>query len=302
MIQDRLMEMTEKMYGLCYGPYRDGQDPEKGPRPTVSQIDEDLGFISNLTNRIRVYSSQDFLSSITSIATKHNLKVNLGLWISDDLKGNDREIDEATKMINGKDRACIECVTVGNEVLARREWGQASLGIEKLFDYISKIKNESSRYGIPITTAEPWHIWQKYRNLADKIDLVTAHIYPYWDKQNISNAIRYIIEKYNMTRSIFPGKKIILGETGWPTGGKNKGGAFPSESNLFVFLSKLTSDKDMSTIPHYLFEVFDECWKKEELGNDVGRHWGIADSKGIIKPALKRLLSQNAPAYQKVWR
>ncbi len=56
------VEGASKFTGVCYGPYRDNEAPAF--YPTVEEIREDIHFIKNLTNSIRIYNIDCSLSEI----------------------------------------------------------------------------------------------------------------------------------------------------------------------------------------------------------------------------------------------
>ncbi len=34
---------------------------------------------------------------------------------------------------------------------------------------------------VPVSTAEPWHVWLKHPELAASVDYITIHLLPYWE-------------------------------------------------------------------------------------------------------------------------
>lgn len=304
--------LLKKPYGICYGPHRDGQDPTKNIHPNSTEMNQDIDFLSKLTKRIRVYSSQGILNMMENL-DKNKIKINLGVSLNaNDSTANDIEISNA-KEILAKFGNLIDCITVGNEVLARIIWdshmdlGHVNPAIKnqvdkiktnKIIPYINDLKktvSQSSDNNIRVTTAEPWRLWQDHPDLIDAVDVVTAHIHPYWDGQDAVDAGDYVLQTYNTVASVgrAHGKKVIIGETGWPTRGTVIGSAIPNLSNHKMFLQKFL---DVVTVPeYYLFEAFDEKWK--EMYGSVESNWGLYTSKGTAKhnfvDTLSGLTSKN---------
>jgi len=291
-------------YGICYGPHRDGQDPTQNIHPNEMDLNQDVIFLSKLTKRIRVYSSQGILGVIKNL-DKNKVKVNLGISLDvNSPTNNDNEVSNAKDILT-KYSDLIDCITVGNEVLAQIIWdshldlGNVTSVIKNKLDkvkttqiipYIDDLKkavSQSNNKNIRVTTAEPWRLWQDHQDLIDDVDVITAHIHPYWDGQDISHAADYVLRMYNDVMSLgkIHGKNVIIGETGWPTHGARIGNAIPSPDNQKMFLQKFLN---IISIPeYYIFEAFDEKWK--EMYGLVEGHWGLYDSKGMTKHDLSIL-------------
>jgi len=288
---------SKKPYGICYGPHRDGQDPTKNIHPNNTEMNQDIAFLSKLTKRIRVYSSQSILYVLENL-DKNKIKINLGVSLNVDSHTNDIEISKA-KEILVKYGDLIDCITVGNEILARIVWDFHSdldhvnpaiknqidkIKTNQIIPYIDVLKeavSKSSNKNIRVTTAEPWRLWEDHPDLINAVDVITAHIHPYWDGQDAANAVDYVLQTYNTVVSVGMayGKKVIIGETGWPTRGAVIGAAIPSISNHQTFLQRFL---DNTTIPeYYVFEAFDERWK--EMYGLVEGNWGLYNSKGMAK-------------------
>lgn len=285
-----------KMNGVAYGPYRDGQNPHPGPYPSVDEIQEDMLLLKSLTNRIRTYGATGCLEPIASIAKEHGLKVSQGAWLDENRINNTFEIESAIKIVNS---GVAESIIVGNEVLLRNELSKA-----ELIDYIRKIKNNVS---VPVTTGEVWSIWKNSPDLAGEVDYILVHIHPYWEEIPVDKAAEYVIERYEELKAIYPEKRILIGETGWPSAGKKQGEAVPSRDNQRIFIEEFVNLVQQKNIEYYYFEVFDEAWKKENAGEEsstetqsdsinnsdnIGGNWGLYHSDGTLKQALIGLLPE----------
>ena len=313
----------EKLYGLCYGPYRNGQNPIMGPHPTGEQILQDIKHLSKITKRIRTYSTQGGLQNIDLIAKQFQMKVNLGLYmdIINDSKVNELEISNAKKMVARDNLAsnldknhesiyptAIECITVGNEtVINKGNWrpNANDVDISILIKNIRKIKNELS---LPVTTAEPWYVWKNYPYLADEVDFITVHIYPFWDNIPIEVAANYILEKFEEIKKSYPNKDILIGETGHPTEGQSDTPTpLASMDNAKKFLSDFLNNDKLANSKYFMFEAFDEEWKSESSApNPVGSHWGLVEATGNGKDSCKwffgQILDTSDDDFNSQWR
>src|ERR1035437_7091289 len=76
----------------------------------------------------------------------------------------------------------------------------------------------------------------------------------------------------------FPGKEILIGETGWPSKGRMRDGALPSRINQARFYSGILDRSKQENFRVILFEAYDEPWKRQWEGT-VGGYWGLFDGK-----------------------
>ena len=75
----------------------------------------------------------------------------------------------------------------------------------------------------------------------------------------------------------FPGKQILIGETGWPSAGRMREGALPSPVNQARVLHEVLAAAKSGNYQVNLIEAFDQPWKRQ-LEGTVGGHWGLFDA------------------------
>ncbi|MFQ5574762.1 MAG: cell wall-binding repeat-containing protein [Terriglobia bacterium] len=259
--------------GVGYGPFRPGQDPTKSIFPSAAEIASDMPILSTLTNRIRTYSSANGFETIVGIGAANGLSVVPGAWLGADETANEEEIDNLVSSVKG--RSNVPFVVVGSEGLLRSEKGWAD-GVTKteLIGYIKKVRAE---VGVPVTTAEPWHIWLAHPDLADTVDLILPNVHPYWEGVEVSEAARFVVDRHRQVANAFPAKNVIIGETGWPTAGSPQGEAVPGLENQRRFIEELTALAHRAAADFFYFSAFDEGWKTAEP-NGVGPNWGLVYS------------------------
>lgn len=298
-----------KPINLCYSPFRDGQNPELGPGmcvyPTTDQIDEDIKFLSNITTCIRTYSSSNIHVNVPEIAKKYQLLVHQGIFLGDDSAVNEDEIRSAKTLV---DRNLVDSLIVGNETLMLNK-----LPKDKLIDYIRSVKKIVPS-GLPVTTADGWVQWRDNEDLVNEVDYILVHIYPFWDDKPVEGAASYVLEKYQLLKDKYPGKEIIIGETGWPSAGDPlwtgvSSSVIPGEYNQSKFVEEFDKLAQEKGIKYFLFEAFDEEWKWKErrtsgsggsttepydrnyCGNYAGSSWGIFRSNSALKSQLSKIFS-----------
>jgi len=276
--------VNNKFAGLCYGPYRDNEDPDCGVHPTISELTEDMAFIKNLTFKIRTYGVTDNLEQIPFLCQQHGIDCYPGAWISKSECENARQIESLINIAN-QNLSHVKGLIVGSEVLLRKDVSE-----QKLLDFISEVKSATN---LPVATAEIWKYWLDHPQLAQAVDVLFVHIYPYWEGIAVEEGANYVLEKWNELRVKYPNKTMFIGETGWPSQGEVRGDAIPSGENQKAYLSDFKSMADSNNIDYFYFEIFDEKWKSK-LEGEAGGHWGMYFSNGSLKPQLKDLIPESA--------
>jgi len=251
--------------GVSFSPFRADQSPQTTHYPSEAQIARDLALLSDSVDSVRTYSVENTLGAIPRLAAPLGLDVMVGIWISDDRERNWREITRLGEILSHHPQN-ITGIVIGNEVLLRQE-----LTVKELINYVDAIRQLVSP--IPVTVAETWDIWLKNPELAKHVDYVTAHVLPYWEGIPSSNAHNYVFERYDELRRTFRDLPVVLGEVGWPSEGRRRGGATPSLSNQATFLRQFLQQAEMKGTQYFVLEAFDQVWKTDE--GAVGRYWGI---------------------------
>ncbi|MDR3424116.1 MAG: glycosyltransferase [Alphaproteobacteria bacterium] len=250
--------------GLSYSGYQAG---DADNHLSDADIDRDMRVLEGHTAAIRTYGVSDGLDRIAAIAGRHAIDVNLGAWISPDDAKNKKEL--ALAIDTARDNPNVKRLIVGNESLLR-----ADVTVGQLIGYIESAKKQLS---IPVTTAEPWHIWLKYPQLADSVDFITVHILPYWEGVPEDGALGYIMYRYRQLATAFPHKHIFIGEVGWPSAGQWVKGAEPSLVNEAKFTRDFLNVASAERLDYSIVEAFDEPWKRGIEGT-VGAYWGLWDA------------------------
>ena len=254
---------------LSYSPYRPGQTPFD---PTFvvprAQIEEDMRLLAGETGCVRSYGVDQGLDAVVPAAEAVGLKVILGAWLGRDAVHNAREIALAVDLANAHPDT-VRAIVVGNEVLLRGEMGAEQLA--------TLLRDAQSRTEIPITYADVWEFWTRHAAvLADAVDFVTIHILPYWEDEPVAaeHAIEHVEAVYGLVEQAIPGKRLLIGETGWPSEGRMRDGALPSPVNAARFLRGFTAMAEARSLDYNLIEAFDQPWKRA-LEGTVGGHWGL---------------------------
>ncbi len=259
-----------KLDCVSYAPFRAGQSPWNSSEIIgAEQIASDLATLSTISRCIRIYSVENGLDKVPELAAKVGLKVILGVWIGRDPKKNAALVDTAVALAKDHPGVVISMI-VGSEVLLRGEMTASELR--------AIIRSAKSRLGVPVSYADVSEFWLRHRDVADDVDFVTVHVLPYWEDSPVraEDAALHVDRIRKEIVAAFPGKEVLVGEAGWPSGGRMRDGALPSRINQARFFSELLDLSRREGFRVNLFEAYDEPWKRQWEGT-VGGHWGLLD-------------------------
>jgi exo-beta-1,3-glucanase (GH17 family) len=261
----------EKIQCVSYAPFRGNQDPF-GPDVPIDprQIEEDLVRLKPLTDCIRTYSVDHGLDQIPEIAGRHGMKVMLGLWLSN-LPDLSRHQIETAVALARRFPEVIQSIVIGNEVLLRGEMSAPDLA--------NTIRAVKAQVTMPVTYADVWEFWVRYREIASAVDFITIHILPYWEDFPIpvQGAAAHVAAIRSEVAAAFPNREILIGEFGWPSAGRMREGALPSRANQARIVQEVLAQAKRDSYRVNVIESFDQPWKRQ-LEGTVGGHWGLYDA------------------------
>jgi exo-beta-1,3-glucanase (GH17 family) len=267
------------LQSVSFAPYRPGQSPLTRTFPTPDQIESDLKRLQGKVHAVRTYSAGENLETVPQRAGKYGLKVWHGAWLNDNDKEN---LEQINLLIDHANRYAdtVERVIVGNEVLLRKD-----LTASQLRAYIRQVKQRVKQ---PVTYADVWEFWLRNPSLADEVDFITIHILPYWEDEAIGvdrrerdgtlSIEKHIVDIYKKVQARFPGKKIVIGETGWPSDGRMRSDARPGRVEQVRYFSIFRTIAARENFDYNFVEAFDQYWKARQEGT-VGAAWGLLDAQ-----------------------
>lgn len=263
----------KRIQGFSFSPMQAHNDQIEHNLPTVAEIESDLKLVSDKTYAIRLYTTEGVLAEIPALARKYGLNVTLGAWLDKNLEENDRQIETVIRLARENYRNVIRII-VGNESMLRGE-----LTAEQLGEYLDRVQNAVD---LPVSTAEPWHIWMKHPELATHVDFVATHMLPYWEGVHLDKAVGYVVEHMKMLQKTFPDKPVVITEVGWPSNGRTRKAAVASPFNEATFLRRFIKRAEELNYTYYIMEAFDQPWKRTSEGS-VGAYWGVYDANRQAK-------------------
>jgi len=263
----------ERLQCVSYAPYRRGESPQliaKDFEFAAVRLDEDLSLLAKYFDCIRIYSVAA-MDNLPAVARAHHLKILLGAWVNHDALDTQIEIDHAIRFARANPDV-IRAVIVGNEALLRKEVTPA-----QLIAYLHTVR--AALPGVPITYADVWEFWLANREVAPAVDFVTMHILPYWENRprSVRHGMIHLEYVYAKIESAFPGKNILIGETGWPSEGRPRRNAAPSLRAQATYIRDFLALATQRGWQYNLIEAFDQPWKRGNEGM-VGGYWGLFDT------------------------
>jgi len=266
--------------------YSAWQANNESTRLSPEQIEKDMQLIAGSANAIRLYGVSDGLDQVIASADKANLHVFAGAWISPNEQTNAEEVERLVRLSN--EHPNITRAIVGNEAILRED-----VSVEQLIRHIEVAKRQLS---IPVSTAEPWHVWLDSPELAQAVDFITVHVLPYWEGVPIDGAVNYVDYRIQQLQAAFPDKHILLGEVGWPSEGQWVKGAEPSQINQSRFTREFLNYASKTRLDYSIVEAIDAPWKRGIEGT-VGAHWGLWNSDRHVKFEMSGIVRESTRWY-----
>ncbi len=269
---------THKLQCASYTPFAKDQSPFDQPfTPRLERMDADLALLATRFECIRTYSMTG-LEALPDLARKHGLKMMIGAWVSSDPLATEKEVDALIASANAN-ADVVSAVIVGNEALLRKE-----VTGDRLVKLIHKVKANVKQ---PVTYADVWEFWLKHPQVAPAVDFLTIHLLPYWEDEpaGIDRALEHVAQVREIFGKRFAPKDILIGETGWPSEGRQRETALPSRVNEAKFIRGFVSLAEQNGWHYNLIEAFDQPWKRGSEGA-VGGYWGLFDADRQDKAVL----------------
>ena len=286
---------TKPLAVIAYSPYRDGQAPGGGNHPTMAQVKADLMMLKPLVDGIRVYGTTDVSQGyIPALCDELGIDLYLGAWI-DGIASDEPNVHALAAIVN-QNHPSIKVAIIGNEVLNRST--KNGVTEDRMVQLVNLFKADLKVTGVKIAEADTYPQWMKgLTKLSAAVDLIIWHTYAYWSSIDISNAALVVNGRYNDMLAMYPGKPMVLGETGWPTmvdhvATDMSSTSVASEANQARFYREaLGAGFRARNLPAWMFDAIDEMWKATDGEGPVGSHWGIFTSARAPKQAATELMS-----------
>jgi len=264
--------------GLAFSPYVDSNGC---PRNFGSTVDDTclktlLNVVNSHTEWVRTYGSTSGLQNIPRLAKFLNLKVAAGAYV---VANADTEIQN---LMNNVNIGLVDLAIVGNEAM------QAGVPRATLIQYINNAKNlrDAAHANVPVTTClkgDDVYIPDNAPVLA-ACDVICDNMYPNFGDP-VTTALTNLKNYYTgmAASNQVGGKQLIIGETGWPSGGTGTNSQNFTNDNERDFHNDIVPWATSKGILAFYFESFDEPAKGEAGGE---AYFGVWNNNLVLKQGL----------------
>ncbi|CAG8492899.1 9722_t:CDS:2 [Paraglomus brasilianum] len=278
--------LKKSFWGINYGPVN-ATYPWCGN--TLGDVIEDIKLLSQLTSRIRLYGMDCQMANMTIWAIKIlnvNMTVVPTIWVDNNATTYKRQYDSLFTLINDHGVDKIDGVSVGNEVIFRKE-----IPTQDLFARIADVRQKVNtlpnvKKKVPVFTSDLGS------NIDDAFvaacDLAFANVHPYFGGVPAQQGATWTFQFFqdnDVTPAAKAGKEAIISEIGWPTAGDPEKGAIASVPNLNDFLGQFLCAANTKLTKYYYFESFDTPWKTAMFTLLEGS-WGLFTPDRKLKTGL----------------
>jgi exo-beta-1,3-glucanase (GH17 family) len=278
--------------GLGYSPFQGNQSPNYETYPSNDQIIYDItNALLNLAGEIALYSMDGTQSNIPAICSQYNLKCYPCAFLNPDFPAdNTNQLSMLVTIANYNYPTTLGLI-VGSEPMTLYGYNYQTL--------INNINSVRAATGgrLPVGTREIPYEFYAHPDLVAACDFIMADIHPYWGQVPINQAAEWTVQQWQDLTNTYPGKRVIIGETGWPTAGTNtqwsNPSVVPTTGNQAIFLTQFIPLANANNIEYFIFEYRDELWKIQENYGTVEQNWGLVDINTQKKEGLVDLLSSN---------
>src|SRR4029077_2745444 len=252
------------------------------PNPTAAQVSADLATTKQHFDHVRTYYPQygGGAVDVGKIAKDTNLILLLGLFLFDGhpdwIAGNYHQFVKPAVA-----RGNIAGILIGNEDPQM---------IDIITQYLGKAKADFPQ--IPVGTSQTIGFWLsdgRAAQLLPLVDFIGVNIYPAWDwtradanSQPIGvtpeSGFNSIVDTYNQIQTKYPGRQIVVTETGWPT----TFGTIPSQqfpvgiSNARDYLNRVKAWAQAKQVVVYIHNMFDDQYGVD-TSSPFNYHFGLID-------------------------
>ncbi|MGJ4881514.1 glycosyltransferase [Bradyrhizobium sp. HKCCYLRH1065] len=267
---------TGLLQSVSYDPHEGTGAPGANTVASPERIRADMKKLATMTRAIRLYSSTGGLEIVPPLAAEAGLKVMLGAWIDKDPDRNEREIQSAITL--ARRNSNVIGIVVGNETILT--------ATQKVDELIEKIKRVKKSVNVPVTTGDVWNTWRDNPELAANVDFIAAHVLPYWEFFTDDQAVDQAVDRYQLLKKQFTGKRIMIAEFGWPSQGYSRSGdgrgpAVPGPLRQAKVLRNFLAQAASIGMEYNIVEAIDQPWKYFEGG--VGPYWGVLNAEREAK-------------------
>ncbi|MDR0652431.1 MAG: hypothetical protein LBG12_03890 [Synergistaceae bacterium] len=271
-----------KKLSLNYSPYTRTLSPEENSPISAEHVRRQLALIHPYTDTIKIFGVTGELNKIYKIAKEEfNFRIIGGCWIAYYSSPSDIR-NELDTLIGLVDSGYIDVALVGSEAIFRND-----LPVSDLINHIQYVRGKI-KSNVPVGTADIFAIFLENPALTEACDVVGVNIYPFHSGIPADIAVWNLYDSYMSVANAAAGKHIIVTETGWPSAGRPRGSAIPSDADsgkYFEDVYRFSREEDIEIV---WFSSYSEPWKASAAASEA--HFGLFTSDEKLKEQFEPIL------------
>ncbi|GMF29766.1 unnamed protein product [Phytophthora fragariaefolia] len=276
--------LNVRVPGINYVP-RKGLDwvPENERCKSPSEIQKDLRTLKSITDKIRIYSLIDCnqAEAVLPAAKSVGLQVELGTWTM-------TSKPETLQKEKAKLASLIDAGLYGDNVSGFFVAIYDDFVVDTAVSYVNEIRDYLRSRGIrtPVSLADVSSVFTNYPQLIDAVDYISITSVPFNDAVNVNEAAATALDDMKDVRILAAekGKKVIVSETTWASGGSHPSLGVASPANQAKYFSDYFQMARARNLDFYWYFAFDTTFR-EEIMNTCG----LFSTNGTLKSQFKEL-------------
>ncbi|KAJ6259571.1 Glucan 1,3-beta-glucosidase [Drechslerella dactyloides] len=208
------------------------------------------------------------------------IKIWAGIWTTP-YATFQSDKNEVANQVRGPNANLIAGVSVGSEELFRGTLSASTLA-GYIWDVKGMVQNSYGKTNIPVGTSDGIGALLNGANQAvlDASDVMMVTDYPFYGGTNINSALSAFKHDWWALGAKMNGRPLVVGETGWPTGGQTVGQAVPTTSTAGQYFRQIACWMRTTRKPFFWFQGIDEPWK---TGAAAETQFGVSSYGGNQK-------------------
>jgi glucan 1,3-beta-glucosidase len=284
--------LNVKMPGVNYNS-RKGPDwaPDSSKCKSASEVQKDMYALKGITDKVRIYSLVDCNQAelVLPAAKNAGLQVHLGIWTTN---SHDYLLQEKAKLAGLIDSGLYDDnvigLHVGSETVYRKE-----ISADTAISYMKEIRDYIRGRGknTPVTIADVIDIYYANQQLIDAVDYISVNQFSFWERADVNEGTAVTLDRLRNLRiaAAKKGKKVVISEVGWSSGGSDPSAGVASPENQAKFFSDFFQMARAHNFDYYWYVAFDSKWRVTNGGKEVEADFGVFQEDDTMKSNFQQL-------------